>query len=209
MEEVLDTYAQPYHADYPVVCRDEQPKQLFRETRPPLSATLGHPRRVDYEYERAGVVNLFMFCEPLGGWRGVTARPQKTKVDWACAVAKLLETRYAQVKKVTLVCDNYKTHTQGAFYQAFPAEQALDYVRRLHFCYTPVHGSWLNIAENELSCLTRQCLSDQRFGTIRAVRKAISSWSTYKNGKQRGVDWQFRIDDARVKLKSLYPNSLV
>ena len=209
MEEVLDTYAQPYHADYPVVCMDEQPKQLFRETRPPLPATLGHPRRVDYEYERAGVVNLFMFCEPLGGWRGVTARPQKTKVDWACAVAKLLDTRYAQVKKVTLVCDNYKTHTKGAFYQAFPAEQARDYVRRLHFCYTPVHGSWLNIAENELSCLTRQCLSDQRFGTIRAVRKAISSWSTYKNGKQRGVDWQFHIDDARVKLKSLYPNSLV
>lgn len=205
MEEVLDTYEKPYDPDCPVLCMDEQPQQLTRETRTPLPATRRHPRRVDYEYERAGVVNLFMFCEPKVGWRSVTARPHKTKVDWAHEVAALLDTRYAKAKQVILVCDNYKTHTRGAFYEAFPPAKARAYVKRLRFCYTPVHGSWLNIAENELSCMTRQCLKAERYGNIDSIRRAISSWSGYKNHKQRAVDWQFRATDARVKLSSLYP----
>lgn len=205
MEEVLDTYEKPYDPDYPVLCMDEQPQQLTKETRTPLPATRKHPRRLDYEYERAGTANLFLFCEPLIGWRSVTVQPQKTKVDWARAVATLLDTRYAQATHVTLVCDNYKTHTRGAFYEAFPPDQARDYVKRLHFCYTPVHGSWLNIAENELSCITRQCLTAVRYGSVEALRKAVGSWSDHKNETQRAVDWQFRTSDARGKLKSLYP----
>jgi hypothetical protein len=205
MEEVLDTYENPHDPDYPVLCMDEQPRQLTKETRKPISATRKHPRRVDYEYERAGVVNLFLFCEPKVGWRSVTARPQKTKADWAREVAVLLDTRYAKAKQVTLVCDNYKTHTRGAFYEVFPPNKAREYVKKLRFCYTPVHGSWLNIAENELSCLTRQCLAAERYGSEKVIKNAVRNWSDCKNETQRAVDWQFRTTNARTKLKSLYP----
>jgi DDE superfamily endonuclease len=158
MENVLETYAQPYDSRFPVVCMDEQPVQLLKETRVPLAATKQHARRVDYEYERAGTASVFIFAEPLQGWRQVRVRPQRTKVDWALEMEALLRTRYAAAHKVILVCDNLNTHTMGAFYEAFAAEQARQLVRRLEFRYTPKHGSWLNIAENELSALTRQCL---------------------------------------------------
>jgi hypothetical protein len=207
MEAVLDTYASPHDPQVPVVCMDEQPLQLLKETRTPIAATKAHPKRVDYEYERAGTANLFMFCEPLAGWRQVTVREQRTKVDWAREVATLLRTKYKDATKVILVCDNLSTHTPGAFYEAFPADEARALVKRLEFRHTPKHGSWLNIAENELSALTRQCVGRRRFGTIEELRAEAAAWSAVANAKQRGVDWQFRIDDARIKLKSLYPKS--
>jgi hypothetical protein len=209
MEYVLDTYAQPYETRYPVVCMDEQPVQLTKETRMPLPATRERPRRVDYEYERAGTASLFLFCEPLAGWRQVTVRAQRTKLDWAQEVAALLRTRYAAAEKVILVCDNLNTHTLGAFYEAFPPDEARTLVRRLEIRPTPKHGSWLNIAENELSSLTRQCLAGRRFATTEELRHETAAWHDDSNAKQRGVDWQFRIDDARTKLKFLYPKIVV
>lgn len=205
MENVLDTYARPYDPRFPVLTMDEQPVQLLNETRLPIPATKAHPRRVDYEYERAGTASVFLFAEPLGGWREVRVREQRTKIDWAVEMASLLRTRYAKAEKVIVVCDNLNTHTMGAFYEAFAAEEARTLVRRLEFCYTPKHGSWLNVAENELSSLSRQCLRDRRFGTIAQLSREVAAWSTRSNEKQRGVDWQFRMDDARTKLKSLYP----
>ena len=207
MEEVLETYALPYDESHPVVCMDEQPVQLPKETRQPIAATKDHPQRIDYEYERAGAASVFMFCEPLAGWREVSVRPRRTKVDWAQEMARLLRTRYRDVEKVILICDNLNTHTRGAFYEAFPADEARELVKRFEFRYTPKHGSWLNISENELSAMTRQCLKDRKVGDIETLREETRHWSEYNNAKQRGVDWQFKIDDARVKLKSLYPKS--
>jgi hypothetical protein len=205
MENVLHTYVQPYDERMPVLAMDEQPVQLLKETRQPIAATKSHPRRVDYEYERAGTASIFMFAEPLSGWRDVQVREHRTKVDWAVEVARLLGTRYQSAQKVILVCDNLNTHTMGAFYEAFPAEQARALVGRLEFRYTPKHGSWLNVAENELSSMTRQCMGDRRFGTIDELREETAAWAIDSNQKQRGVDWQFCIEDARIKLKSLYP----
>ena len=165
MEDVLDTYEQPYDANYPVLCMDEQPVQLHKEIRKPIAATKRHARRVDYEYERCGTACLFMFTEPLSGWRDVRVRDQRTKVDWAIEMERLLTTRYRKAKKVILICDNLNTHTRGAFYETFPAARARELVGRLEFRYTPKHGSWLNIAENELSTMTRQCVSGRRFAT--------------------------------------------
>ena len=209
MEDVLDTYAAPYDSKHPVLCMDEQPVQLLKETRVPIAATKTHAKRVDYEYERAGTASLFLFCEPLLGWRFVSVRERRTKIDWALEVEELLRTRYASAEKVILVCDNLNTHTRGAFYEAFEPEKARAIVRRLEFRHTPEHGSWLNIAENELSAMTRQCLKDRRFGTIDEIRGETKAWQQAINDKQRGVDWQFRIGDARIRLKSLYPKSLV
>jgi hypothetical protein len=205
MEDVLDTYARAYDPAHPVLCMDEQPVQLLKETRTPIPATARHGRRVDYEYERAGTATIFMFAEPLAGWRDVAVRPTKTKVDWAIEMGRLLEGRYAGCEQVTLVCDNLNTHTKGAFYEAFEPERARQLVRRIRFCHTPKHGSWLNIAENELSSLTRQCVAGRRFGVIDALRAETAAWSTDVNTLQRGVDWQMQIDDARIKLKSVYP----
>lgn len=205
MEEVLDTYEKPYDPDCPVICMDEQPVQLIKETRTPIAGTAEHPRRVDYEYERAGTASIFMFTEPLAGWREATARERKTKVDWAIEMARLLEGRYAGCPQVILVSDNLNTHTKGAFYEAFEPERARALVRRIQFCHTPKHGSWLNIAENELSSLTRQCLSHRRIGDLTTLQVEIAAWSTDINSTQRGVDWHMKIDDARCKLKSVYP----
>lgn len=205
MEEVLETYAKPYDPTRPVLCMDEQPVQLVKETRTPIKATVKHPERVDYEYERAGTASIFMFTEPLSGWRQATARESKTKVDWAIETAKLLEGRYAKCERVILICDNLNTHTKGAFYEAFPPARARRLVRRLEFCHTPKHGSWLNIAENELSSLTRQCLGGRRIGELKSLQDQIGAWSNDVNATQRGVDWQMKIDDARCKLKSVYP----
>jgi DDE superfamily endonuclease len=205
MEEVLDTYALPYDPDCPVLNMDEQPVQLFNETRTPIPATAQHGKRVDYEYERAGTANIFMFTEPLAGWRQVSVRPTKTKADWAVEMAALLEGRYAQCRKIILVCDNLNTHTKGAFYEVFEPERARQLVRRIEFRHTPKHGSWLNIAENELSSLTRQCVAGRRFGDIDLLRRETSAWCCDINRRQRGVDWQMKIDDARTKLISVYP----
>ena len=205
MEEVLETYALPYDPSCPVICMDEQPVQLHKETRTPIPATTKHGQRVDYEYERAGTACVFMFTEPLAGWREVTVRQRRTKTDWAIEMARLLEGRYAHCEQVILACDNLNTHTKGSFYAAFEPERARQLVRRIKFCYTPKHGSWLNIAENELSSLTRQCVSGRRFGDIETLRDETAAWSTDINNTQRGVDWQMKIDDARSKLTSLYP----
>lgn len=205
MEEVLETYAKPYDPACPVLCMDEQPVQLLKDAREPLPATIEHGKRVDYEYERAGTANVFMFTEPLAGWREVKIRATKTKFDWATEIAALLEGRYADCTQVILVCDNLNTHTKGAFYEAFAPERARQLVRRIQFCYTPKHGSWLNIAENELSSLTRQCVAGRRFGDIETLRTETLAWTTDVNEKQRGVDWQMKVDDARCKLKSIYP----
>jgi hypothetical protein len=207
MEEVLETYAQAYDRQHPVVCMDEQPVQLVKETRVPIPATTAHPKRVDYEYERNGTASIFMFAEPLSGCRHVDARARRTKQDWAEEVANLLDTHYAECERVTLVLDNLNTHTKGAFYDAFEPEQARAYLRRLNFCYTPKHGSWLNVAECELSCLTSQCLGGRRIGELAELQTEIATWAEKTNAKQRGVDWQFKIDDARCKLKRLYPKN--
>lgn len=209
MEQVLETYLAPYDSRRPVVCMDEQPIQLLKETRVPVPATRNHPRRVDYEYERAGTASIFMFCEPLSGWRQATVRDRRTKVDWAKEVAELLQGRYASAEKIILVCDNLNTHSIGAFYEAFEPEKARSIVRRLEFRHTPKHGSWLNIAENELSSMTRQCITGRRFATIELLRTETAAWQAASNAKQRGVDWQFKVDDARCKLKSVYPKIIV
>lgn len=205
MEEVLETYAKPYDWKRPVLCMDEQPVQLIKEIRKPIEGTAKHPRRIDYEYERAGTANIFMFTEPLSGWREATARELKTKIDWAREMARLLDGRYRKCEKVTLVCDNLNTHTKGAFYEAFKPARARQLVRRIEFCHTPKHGSWLNIAENELSSITRQCVGGRRIGDLKTLREQINAWSDDVNKTQRGVDWQMKIDDARCKLKSVYP----
>ncbi|MDE0625539.1 MAG: IS630 family transposase [Bryobacterales bacterium] len=209
MEEVLETYERPYDAEQPVVCMDEQLVQLVKDTRESQPATRNHPQRTDYEYERAGMAAVFMFCEPLSGWRQATAREPRTKTDWAHEVADLLEGRYADCGKVTLVLDNLNTHTKGAFYTAFEPERARELVRRIEFCYTPKHGSWLNIAECELSAMTRQCLSGRRIGELSELGTQIAAWSTDVNARQRGVEWRMKIDDARCKLKAVYPKSIL
>ena len=146
-----------------------------------------------------------MFCEPLSGWRQVSVRDRRTKVDWAQEVEQLLRTRYPSAAKVILVSDNLNTHTKGAFYTAFKPEKARSLVRRLEFCHTPKHGSWLNVAENELSSMTRQCVTGRRFATVDELSEETTAWHDQSNARQRRVDWQFKIDDARVKLKSVYP----
>jgi hypothetical protein len=207
MEEVLDEYRKLYDSQNPLLCMDEQSIQLLKETRVPIKATTSHGKRVDYEYERNGTASIFMFTEPLTGFRQATARSQRTKVDWALEVAHLLDTRYADCERITLVMDNLNTHTKGAFYEAFPPEQARAYVKRIHFVYTPKHGSWLNIAECELSALSRQCLKGRRLGELEELQTEIAAWAAKTNDQQRGVDWQFQIDEARCKLKRLYPKS--
>ncbi len=209
MEAVLDLYAKPYDPTRPVLCMDEQPIQLQKETRVPRPATAQHGKRVDYEYERAGTASLFMFTEPLAGWRKVSVRERRTKTDWASEIAQVIEERYPQDEHVQLVCDNLNTHTKGAFYEAFEPEKARDLVRRIEFCYTPKHGSWLNIAENELSAMTRQCVNGRRFGDIDTLRTETAAWASDVNTIQRGVDWQMKVDDARCKLASVYPKMLL
>ena len=184
---------------------DEQPIQLIKDVRVPIPATKSHAKRVDYEYERAGTANIFMFTEPLAGWREVSVRKTKTKIDWALEMGRLMEGRYADCDKVILVSDNLNTHTKGAFYEAFEPERARAIVRRIEFHHTPKHGSWLNVAENELSSLTRQCVSGRRFSDIETLASETQAWSNDVNSTQRGVDWQMKIDDARIKLKSIYP----
>lgn len=205
MEDVLEIYSRPYNPLVPVICMDEQPIQLLNETRIPIPATPNHPRRVDYEYERAGTASIFMFTEALAGKREVSVRNRRTKIDWAIEMEQLLRTRYADADKIILICDNLNTHTRGAFYEAFPAEKAREIVKRIEFHYTPKHGSWLNIAECELSAMTHQCVKNRRFGNIELLAQETQAWAKKTNQTQRGVNWQFGIEKARHKLKSIYP----
>jgi hypothetical protein len=204
MEDVLDCYERPYDPNSPIVNMDEQPVQLVKETRLPLAAQPGRHRRYDHEYERAGTASVFLFTEALGGWRQVRVRPQRTAVDWAEEVAALLEGRYADAEKVILICDNLNTHTIASFYKAFGPEKARRLARRVEIHYTPKHGSWLNIAECELSVLTRQCLAG-RTPSLQVLSRKVAPWAADRNARQRGVDWQFTTADARTKLKRLYP----
>jgi hypothetical protein len=204
MEDVLEVYERPYDPNRPVVNMDEQPVQLVKETRQPLEGEPGRPRRYDHEYERAGTACVFLTTEALAGWREVHVRPQRTAVDWAQEVAALLEGRYAQAEKVLLICDQLNTHTIGSLYKAFPPEKARRLAQRLEIHYTPKHGSWLNIAECELSVLTRQCLRNRTTSVTALVRK-VTPWARDRNARQRGVHWHFRTKDARIKLKRLYP----
>lgn len=206
MEDVLDVYHRPYDPCRPVLCMDEQPVQLIRETRKPIAATLNHPQRVDYEYERNGTASIFLFAEPLSGYRQATARPHRRKTDWAEEVATLLDTRYTDSEMITLVSDNLNTHTKGAFYEVFEPAVARAYVKRLELVYTPKHGSWLNIAECELSALTRQCLNGRRIGELDKLKQEIAAWANHTNDNQRQVDWHLQAEEARIKLKRLYPN---
>lgn len=205
MEEVLETYEKPYDPGNPVICMDEQPVQLLKETRVPIEATKDHPKRVDYEYERNGTASIFMFAEPLSGFRQATARSHRTKADWAKEVAALLDTRYADCEKVTIVLDNLNVHTKGAFYEAFEPAIARAYIKQINFVFTPKHGSWLNVAECELSAMTRQCLAGRRIGELSELQEEIAAWADHVNTKQRGVDWQEQINEARTKLARLYP----
>ena len=204
MEDILELYCLPYDPDIPLVCMDEQPRQLIKETRTPIPAVQGKPRRVDYEYERNGTATIFMFVEPLGAWRHVSVRERRTAVDWAHEVENLLEQYYPQAALVRLVCDNLNTHKIASLYEAFEPQKARALARRLDIHYTPKHGSWLNIAEVELSALSSQCLN-RRISDITTVRRETQAWEQRRNARQKGVDWQFTTSDARIALKHLYP----
>ena len=204
MEDVIEVYHRPYDPQEPMVCMDEQPVQLIRETCVPIPAAPGRPERHDYEYERAGTANIFMFTEPLGGWRHPIVCEKKTAVDWAMHMKWLLEEIYPSAERVVLVCDNLNTHHIGSFYEAFSPDVARGLVERLDIHFTPKHGSWLNVAETELSVMTRQCLS-RRIGDIDQLRQQVDAWRTDRNQRQKGVDWQFTTDDARTRLRRLYP----
>jgi hypothetical protein len=205
MEDLLDLYQLPYDPRYPVVGMDEKPKQLIAETRIPLPACEGHPVLSDYEYERKGVCNLFLFVEPLRGWRKVFVRDQRTKVDWAECLRVILDEIYPKAIALRLVQDNLNTHTIGALYEAFTPDEARRLARRLEIHPTPVHGSWLNMAETELSILDRQCL-DRRLDATKVVRREVGAWETQRNEAKITINWRFTIADARVKLKRVYPS---
>jgi hypothetical protein len=204
MEAVLSVYKLPYDRRRPVVCMDESSKQLVAEVRQPIRVGPGNLRREDNEYERKGTCNLFMFFEPLRGWRRVWVTDQRRKVEWACCVRALLQENYPEADKVLLVCDNLNTHTGGALYQAFPASEAKRLCDRLEFHPTPKHGSWLNMAETELSVLAGQCM-DRRMDCAEFVRTEVAAWEAERNRREAKVRWQFTTEKARVKLERLYP----
>lgn len=204
MEDVLAVYERPYDPSAPVVCMDEQPVQLVQEARPPIPAAPGRPVRIDYEYKRNGTANLFMFTEPRVGRRDVTVTERRTKVDWAHRVHDLLDGPYAGVPKLTRVMDNLNTHTLGSRYEAFPPTEARRLAERLEIHYTPKHGSRLNIAENELSARSQQCLS-RRIGTIQELKEQVEAWERERNKAAVKVNWRFTINRGREKLHRVYP----
>lgn len=204
MEDVLEVYALPYDEKIPLICMDEKPYQLLGEKLEPLPMGPGSPQKQDYEYIRNGVCSIFVFTEPLAGWRHVCAKEQRTKVDWAYQIKELLEVHYPMAEKVRLVMDNLNTHTIGSLYEAFPPAQALALAKRLEIHYTPKHGSWLNIAEIELNVLTMQCL-DRRIPSIVELNRHLAAWETSRNHTTKHVDWHFTTQQARDKLKWLYP----
>lgn len=204
MEDVLEVYHRPYDAKRPLVCLDEASKQLIGETVLPLPAEPGQPQRFDYEYERKGTANLFMISEPLLGWRAVQVTQRRTAKDFAEVVRWLVEDVHDEAERVVLVMDNLNTHTVASLYQAFPPEQARRISERLEIHHTPKHGSWLNMAEIELSVLARQCL-DQRIESSEQLRQEVEAWELERNERQVEIKWQFTTADARIKLRRLYP----
>ena len=204
MEDVLDLYEQPFDPKRPVVTMDETSKQLVAETRVPIPARPGRPACFDFEYERHGTANVFMFSEPLRGWRWTPVTEHRTRIDWACAVKILLDEHYPRAKVVRLVMDNLNTHSIASLYEAFPPEEARRLAQRLEIHYTPKHGSWLNVAEIELKALSTQCL-DRRIPDIEKLRYEVAAWQKARNSATVKVDWQFTTPNARIKLKHLYP----
>jgi hypothetical protein len=204
MEDVLAVYTRPYDSQRPLVCLDELSEQLLADVRAPLPAGPGRPERVDYEYARCGTANLFLVCEPLAGRRWVTATARRTAVDWAHQIRWLVDERYPDAEQIVLVQDNLNTHTPGSLYDAFPPDEARRLSQRIEWHYTPKHGSWLNMAEIELSVLSRQCLS-RRIPTLASLQREVAAWAERRNTAGGRVDWQFTTADARIKLKRLYP----
>lgn len=205
MEDVLEVYTRPYDPRHPQVCLDETSKQLVADTRDPLPAAPGQPERVDYEYERKGTANLFMIFEPLTGQRQVKVTERRTAVDFAHMIQELVDVQYPQAEKIVLVLDNLNTHTPASLYEAFAPAEARRLMERLEIHHTPKHGSWLNMAEIELSVLTRQCL-DRRIPDPTTLAQEVAAWEHQRNAAQCRVDWRFTTHDARIKLKRLYPS---
>ena len=201
----MTVYARPRNPLRPVVCMDEKPYQLLDEARTPLPARPGSLEKVDNEYVRNGTCSIFLFTEPLAAWRRAVAEARRTKTDWARQVKWLLDEQYPDVEKVVLVMDNLNTHGLGSLYEAFPPHEAHRLAQRLEIHYTPKHGSWLNIAEVELSALAAQCLGDRRIPNVEMLNRELTTWDARRNTSQKGVDWQFTTEDARIKLKRLYP----
>jgi transposase len=204
MEDVLEVYKRPYNEAYPVICMDEKPLQLLADQRLPQPMTPTHNRREDSEYVRRGTCSIFMFNEPLGGKRYVSAQERRTKKDWAFEIRSLLTRQYPHAEKIVLVMDNLNTHTIASLYQTFPPAEALEMAKRLEIHFTPKHGSWLNMAEIELSALTSQCLQ-RRIDNLSKLRKEIRAWQRDRNRNRKTIKWQFTTDDARIRLHTLYP----
>ena len=204
MEDILDLYCLPYDPEIPRINMDEQPVQLIKETVEPLPIEPGQVQRYDYKYERMGTAVNFMFNEPLGNWRKVNVRERKTSIDWAHEIKELLDHDYPNARRVILICDNLNTHKITSLYEAFEPKEARRLAQRLEIHYTPKHGSWLNVAEIELSVFTQQCLQ-RRIPEISLLRNEAKAWYQKRNHKQKGIDWQFKTNDARIKLKRLYP----
>jgi len=205
MEAVLDLYEEAYDEKRPVVCFDERPCQLVGHTRDPSPMREGRLAREDHEYERRGMAHLFVAFEPLGGWRSVEVHERRRSGEFAGAIARLAEEVYPQAESIRLVVDNLNIHTPAAFYEAFEAERARELCRRVEFVYTPVHGSWLNMVEVELSVLVRQCLR-RRIPDAEILRREAQAWCEERNQAGASVDWRFTTDDARTKLRKLYPS---
>ena len=204
MEDVLAVYLRPRDADFPLVCFDEASKQLIADTRVPIPMKPGRPARADYEYERNGTANLFMFFAPLEGWRHIKVTGRRTAVDYAHALKDLADKHFPKVKKIVLVQDNLNTHKPASLYEAFPPAEARRLVERFEWHYSPKHGSWLNMAESELGILSNQCL-DRRIPDQKTLSKEIAAWEKDRNKHHAKADWQFTTEDARIKLKHLYP----
>ena len=204
MEDVLDLYEKPQDSAYPLVCMDETSKQLMDDAQPPVPPKPGQPARQDYEYERHGVCNLFMCFEPLQGRRWVQVTDQRTAIDWAHFMRDLAQVHYPDAKRIVVVMDNLNTHGPGSFYEAFPPAEAKQLASRFELHYTPKHGSWLNMAEIELSALGRMCLA-RRIATKETLDHEVSAWERGRNATAVKVDWRFKTGDSRIKLKRLYP----
>ncbi len=204
MEDILEVYTRPYDERFPQVCLDEKSKQLLAEVREPLALCPGHPARYDYEYEREGTANLFIVSEPLAGWRHISVTERRTKIDWAHCIKDLVDLHYPGAEKIVLVMDNLNTHTPAALYEAFVPAEARRIARKLEIHYTPKHGSWLNMAEIELSVLARQCL-DRRIPDRESLVGEVGAWEDERNAAESSIDWRFTSDAARIKLKHLYP----
>ncbi|PZD70545.1 hypothetical protein C1752_10974 [Acaryochloris thomasi RCC1774] len=204
MEEILAVYERPYDLRNPLICLDEATKQLVKEITIPIAARRGQPERVDYEYERNGTANLFMLCEPIVGARYVKVTQRRTALDYAHLLKELVDVFYPEARQITLVQDNLNIHSPSSLYKAFAPQEARRILSRLEFVYTPKHGSWLNMAEIELSILARQCL-DQRIADFQNLQKQVSAWNSHRNQKGTWINWRFTTQEARVKLQRLYP----